>query len=94
MIESFPDWLAQIALDWMTGNRAVNALRNRVFEALDTGVDEEGYFQGIAYDPEEWAGELGFYSSELEDVPDSALRVFVEEWRDEVVEDDEEPRDD
>lgn len=88
MSEYFPDWLVQAAVDWITGNRAVHALRSRVFEALDNGVDDDGRFQGIDYDPEEWAGELGFYSSDLEDVPDSALRFFVEEWRDEVVEDD------
>lgn len=88
MSENFPGWLEQIAVDWMTPSRAVRALRSRVFEVLDTGVDEEGYFQGIAFDPEWWAGELGFYSSDLEDVPDSALRLFIKEWRDEVVEDD------
>jgi hypothetical protein len=76
-----PDWLVNVARDWMSDERAVQALRSRVFEALDNATENGCMLDLNEFDAIDWAQDLAEYSSSLEDVSTRALALFANEWR-------------
>lgn len=75
--------LERDAVSWIKGREA-DCLRKRVFEVLRNAIESQRTYEWGEYDPEVWAEELQLYSSDLEGISISVLRLLIEEYQEEV----------